>query len=199
MNIKILLIALGVVSVSSCSTAYRNGQTPDDVYYSPARAIEETEEDNKEEDSRVYNDAQHDRQVRMSRYDRRWRDFDDDFNWRYDPYRYGYSYGYYYNPYYFPFPVYLGGITVRNPKNSTPRMTNLGSYQYSNIQVVNPKTGVVESTNRGRQYNRNNSGGIIRQIIAPSGNRSSGNDTRSYSPSSSGRSGSGSPVSRPTR
>jgi hypothetical protein len=37
MNSKILLLAISVAALSSCSTAYKNGQTPDDVYYSPER------------------------------------------------------------------------------------------------------------------------------------------------------------------
>jgi hypothetical protein len=36
MNIKHLLVPAVVAALSSCSTAYRTGQTPDDVYYSPA-------------------------------------------------------------------------------------------------------------------------------------------------------------------
>ncbi|MEO8853190.1 MAG: hypothetical protein ABI359_05395 [Ginsengibacter sp.] len=36
MKINYLLIIATVASLSSCSTAYRSGQTPDDVYYSPA-------------------------------------------------------------------------------------------------------------------------------------------------------------------
>jgi len=37
MNTRILLLALSVVALSSCSSVYKSGQTPDDVYYSPAR------------------------------------------------------------------------------------------------------------------------------------------------------------------
>ncbi len=36
MKIKYLLLLGVVAAFSSCSTAYRTGQTPDDVYYSPA-------------------------------------------------------------------------------------------------------------------------------------------------------------------
>jgi hypothetical protein len=36
MKIKYIILAGIVVALSSCSTAYRSGQTPDDVYYSPA-------------------------------------------------------------------------------------------------------------------------------------------------------------------
>ncbi|MEO8819588.1 MAG: hypothetical protein ABI374_01970 [Ginsengibacter sp.] len=36
MKIKHIILLAGVAAFSSCSTAYRSGQTPDDVYYSPA-------------------------------------------------------------------------------------------------------------------------------------------------------------------
>lgn len=36
MNKRILLLAAIAVGLSSCSTLYRSGQTPDDVYYSPS-------------------------------------------------------------------------------------------------------------------------------------------------------------------
>lgn len=41
MTTKILLVALSVAAFSSCSTAYKTGQTPDDVYYSPVKPVAE--------------------------------------------------------------------------------------------------------------------------------------------------------------
>lgn len=189
MKYKILLIALFPILAASCHSAYRSTQTPDDVYYSPARPLGEDESQKNEEETRY---SQEDRQIRMARHDRRWRDFDDDFDCRYDPYHYGYTYGYYYNPYYYPYPVFFG-TPVRNPKNSTPRMTNLSSYQFQDITVKNPKTGAVESSYRGRRYNLGNTGRERREILTPS----TGNN-RSYTPSSDNKS-SGSPVNRPLR
>ena len=196
MKHKILLLACTTALLASCSSTYRNGQTPDDVYYSPVRL---TDDDNqKEEQKRDQVSNQHDRQIRMARYDRRWRDLDD-FDCRYDPYRYGYGYGYYYNPYYYPFPVFFSS-PIRNPKNNAPRTTSLGSYRYEEIKTVNPKTGVVENIYRGRRYNQSNAGRVIREIFSPSNNQSSGgNNNSTYSPSSSGSRSSGAPVSRPAR
>src|SRR5215210_1700039 len=37
MNSRIILLGMAVAAFSSCSTAYKTGQTPDDVYFSPAR------------------------------------------------------------------------------------------------------------------------------------------------------------------
>ena len=41
MKSAILLLALSAIIFSSCTTAYKSGQTPDDVYYSPARPQDE--------------------------------------------------------------------------------------------------------------------------------------------------------------
>lgn len=205
MNVKILLIAISAVSLGSCSTAYKSGQTPDDVYFSPVKVVEEKQErDDERRDDRV--DAE-DREIRMASRDRRWRDWDDDYDCRYDPYRYGYSYGYYYNPYYYPYPVY-SGYTYVNPKNNTPRMTNLAGYNPKTLVVSNPKTGEVKWVNAAKNYNNSNNGGFVRRILTqPSGNSSSNSNNRSYNPSSGSSSGSsssgskssGSSVSRPAR
>lgn len=210
MNLKLIFIAVSVAATSSCSTTYRSGQTPDDVYYSPARVVEEDYRDDSRDEARrpVYQD----RSIRMSVYDPRWRDFNDDYNYRYDPYHYGYSYGYYYNPYYCHYPVYFGNVRIVNPKNATPRMTNLGSYNNPRYLVSNVKTSNGNWVSPPRQYNnRNNNSNFIRRVLSSTSSSdtySSGNSNRSYSPSSSSSSGSssgssagssGSPVSRPAR
>lgn len=223
MNLKILLFAFSAVIGSSCSTTYKSGQTPDDVYYSPAKPIVEKEvvTEEKREQTRIVKREYADRQIVMSIHDPRWRLFSDDYDAYYDPYRYGYSCGYYYNPYYYPSPVYFTNCSFVNPKNSTPRMTNLGSYNYSNMVVVNPKSGYTRQFYSTRPYNNSNrDNNYSRNIIIPTtpayNNTSprsydnSSNNTRTYSPStnssSSGSSSSGSssgssgaPVSRPHR
>lgn len=211
MNVKILLIAIASVSLGSCSTAYKSGQTPDDVYFSPVRTTEE--KNDREEDRRDETVNVEDRQIRMSTRDRRWRDWDDDYDCRYDPYRYGYSYGYYYNPYYYPYPVY-SGYTYVNPKNTTPRMTNLAGYNPKTLVVSNPKTGEVKWVNASKSYNNSNStrnnGGFVRKVLnTVTDNSSNSNTNRTYNPSSSssnsssgsssGSRSSGAPVSRPSR
>ncbi len=211
MNVKILLIAISAVSLGSCSTAYKSGQTPDDVYFSPVKVVEEkTEREDDRRNDRV--DAE-DREIRMASRDRRWRDWDDDYDCRYDPYRYGYSYGYYYNPYYYPYPVY-SGYTYVNPKNNTPRTANLAGYNPTTLVVSNPKTGEVKWVNAAKSYNNSNNsknnGGFVRRILTQPSNNSSSNsnsNSRSYTPSSGSSSGSsssgskssGSSVSRPAR
>ena len=214
MYIKILLIALSAAAFSSCTTAYKSGQTPDDVYYSPVSVVNETQNNDRDETKKDNND---DMSVRMRTRDRRWRDLDDDYRYDNSPYHYCTcnctNYGYYYNPYYYPWPVYTKNIV---PVNNTPRKVNLNDYTgLSNTGTINPKGGSgINWVKPAAQYNNSNRSGLgklLRQIIAPNNSNSSSsgnNNTRTYSPSSgnsgsSGNSNSGSSssgkVSRPNR
>lgn len=198
----LLSVAL-IVFMASCTTSYKNSQTVDDVYYSPLKNIPDVQEDSNY-------DLTEERQIRMSAVDPRWRNLDYQYNYdyNYNPYRYGYGYGYYYNPYYYAYPVYYyPGLSYIKSTNSTPRTTNLAAYTTPTTiaaPVKNPKTGSV-TNGRGQQpYNTDNSGSSRRVIRSSSDNSSYNNNTRTYSPSSSGSSNSGSrgnsaPVSRPSR
>lgn len=215
MNIKILLFALSAGLISSCTSAYKSTQTPDDVYYSPAKVVEE--DSNHDNDRKEVKKAEfEEREIRMAVYDRRWRDFDDDYDYRYDPYTYGYTYGYYYNPYYCHYPVYITNVAIVNPKNTVPRMTNLGSYNNNTTSLTNTKYSSGTRLNTYTPYNNSNNSNntFIRRILtSPSTNNSTNNNssteynnTRSYTPSSSSSSSgssssgsSGTPVSRPKR
>ncbi len=223
MNSKILLAALVIAGFTSCSTVYKSGQTPDDVYYSPVRTIEQKQETQREEQQTNDETAQ-DREIRMRIRDRRWRynDYDYSYNNTYNHncncYCNQYGYGYYNHPYYRPIPYYTPKSVVIN---STPRMVNLGGYgNNSGTTVTNPKTGVKTTT--GRVYNNTNNsnngtglGNTIRQIFKPAPrdnnnsntntNTNSNNNTRTYQPSSTPSStpssggSSGGSVSRPGR
>ncbi|MEO6549975.1 MAG: hypothetical protein ABIN94_18375 [Ferruginibacter sp.] len=234
MNSKLLLIVICVAAFSSCTTLYKSGQTPDDVYYSPARPAgdgghDEQRRDDVRDQARNNNviydnyggNTYEDRSIRLGINDRRWRYFDNDY--AYNPYNYGFNYGYYYNPYFYPYPVYSPVFfTPVNPKNTTPRMINLGGYNatgYSNVNIQQPgisKMGVVRPSSRSYNNNNNRSavGNVIRQIFTPPANtnynnnnsnnnnynNSTNNNTRTYTPStpssntssSSGSSSSGS-------
>ena len=131
-----LLLAALVVVLGSCSTAYRSGQTPDDVYYSPAPAREAYVSNNNTDDRNTYvYRNQEEREIRRGIYDRRYRNnvslnlgfgyspYDYyPYSFGYDPYRfdsyaynpYGYGYKGYYDPFYRPMfspynPYYYGG------------------------------------------------------------------------------------------
>ena len=55
MKSKILLLALTVAALSSCTTSYKTGQTPDDVYYSPVRSQDEYVRTEKNDDRQYRN------------------------------------------------------------------------------------------------------------------------------------------------
>jgi hypothetical protein len=213
MNFKLLLIAISAVSLASCSTTYKSGQTPDDVYYSPARSIDGSRY-TKNDEPRVTDYEE--REIRMSTYDYRWRTLGEQYNYdySYSPYRYGYDYGYYYNPYYYPCPVYISGVAIRNPINTTPRIANLRAYG-TGITVTNQKTYGTYQVNSRKAYSNSNSSSntnsFIRKVINSARtsnsyetNNRNDNNNRTYTPSSnnssSGSSGSSSgSISRPSR
>ena len=214
MQSKTLLIVSLVIAISSCSTAYKTGQTPDDVYYSPLRDANEKRNDDR---NQVRYDPSDDYEITMGIRDRRWRDFRNDYNFNNSPYNYAtcgtYNYGYYYNPYYYPWAIYTGKLTYSAPVNTTPRMVNLNAYSGYNTKVAAGKTtGTISWTNPSTKYNNSNRSGNrvnIREILLPSGSSSrsssSSNNNRTYTPSSSSSSSSGSgssssgSVSRPGR
>ncbi len=193
---KTFILILSIAFFASCSTVYKTGQTPDDLYYSkPKVVVEKTTRYEK----RVEN--YDDRQIRMAIRDPRWRnlDYGYDYDYRYNPYNYGYSYGYYFNPCFYPFPVYSGGINFVNPKNTTIRKANLGGYNNTIVNYQPSKSYTPTQTYQSRRYNNSN-------YESPRYNtRSTDNDSRNYTPLSSGSSGSssgssapsGTPVSRP--
>jgi uncharacterized membrane protein YgcG len=214
MQSKFLLLALSVAAFSSCSTAYKTGQTPDDVYYSPVKPVEERKYTQREDDRRRVNT---DYEITMSIRDQRWRNFRDEYDFDYSPYNYCYcncnSYGFYYNPYYYPWAIYTPIPTFKAPVNTTPRMVNLNAYNGYNTKVASGKSNNTLIFSGPTQYNNSNRsssrlGNILRQTIEPSSGSSRSNNSRTYSPSSgsssgsssSGSSGGGSgSVSRPGR
>ncbi len=87
MKINFLLIVLIIATVSSCSTSYKTGQTPDDVYYSPARLqnndVRKEREETNTVDNSVYNSWE-DRVIRRRVNNRRYRRYDDRYNYPMD-------------------------------------------------------------------------------------------------------------------
>jgi uncharacterized membrane protein YgcG len=217
MKRQILLLAITAAVLSSCTTAYKTGQTPDDVYYSPARPQDEYVRVDDEEEKYRYNDDYYDdRYLRMKVQNRtRWNYLDDWYAYDRYGYRYNYYYGSYYNPYtswnYYYNPYCTNTVVVYNPKqNSTvtnvpkPRNFNLNSYTNTNYNTVNNgvkmnsvKTG--SKINRTIYNNSNSNNGLsntLKTIFNSGGNNNSSNSSysppsRSYSPSS-GSSSSGS-------
>jgi hypothetical protein len=213
MTLRIILPAIiGIAAFSSCATAYRTGQTPDDVYYSPARqgaayATMDQQRDGRGSYQQGNNRSDYysydDRWLRMRVMNRnRWSAFDDyDWNdWRYNSWSYNsyspYGWNNYWNSYYrwnSWYNPYCGGIIVVNPKTNPNVYTkvrnfSLNSYTNTNYNTANnsPTRGKGIRLGSGSGYNNSNSnsglGSSIRKVFGGSG---SSRDSY-YSPGSSG-------------
>jgi hypothetical protein len=191
MNTKLLLILIIIAGLSSCSTAYKSAQTPDDVYYSPTPPHVDYVRTDNDENRDVYNgQSNEDREIRRAIHNRRLRTYPD--------YDYGYGYGYDYYPYgYYPYVYYPYGYTpvYIDPKNgkapvtsSQPRKFNLGTYRNpgttipSNSSVIGSKTGNQPSSAPVRTFrtqpanNGSTVGNLIRKVFSGSNSSSSSND-----------------------
>ncbi|MBS1760639.1 MAG: hypothetical protein JST23_11005 [Bacteroidetes bacterium] len=210
MKSALLILGMTLLVFSSCTTAYKTGQTPDDVYYSPVRAQDEYQTSQKNDDRQYRNndDYYSDRYLRMKVADRtRWSDLDD---WYYNDYRYRRYYPYYndwnaysyWNSYYNP---YYNNYVIVNPKTvntyNKPRTVNLNTYTPTNPARTNSnaKTGYTGRSSNDDYYttpknsssNNNNGGSVLRNIFNGSNSSSSNNNSgSSNNNTSSGNSGS---------
>lgn len=214
------LLALAV-AFGSCTTAYKSGQTPDDVYYSPQRAGDDyvrTEERREERRYRDVEDYRDDRYLRMTVRNRRYVGLYDDY-YSYNPYYYHYYNGslFYnspwtpvsywnnqFNPYCYQ-PIF---ITPRRTVYSKPRTFDLSVYGGGNNTASNNPykggrtfgtygSGSGSSSNGSynppRTTRSTSSGGRLRDVFGTGGSSSSGTSTKG---SSSGSSSSGSSSGR---
>lgn len=214
MRSYILLSALAAITLGSCTTAYKTGQTPDDVYYSPTRPQDEYVVVEQKQDDRYYGGSQDyytDRYLSMRMTNPyRWSALDDYyFN---NPYAYNYygSYSNWYSPWnnYWAWntycnPYYVSPIFIKNPvrfREVPSRATVFNPRSYINTapnNVISSKPGMAGSrSGNGSYYNPsyNNGGGSTRYNNSNSSSRSS----YSNSNSSSGRSNSSSTPSNST-
>ncbi len=200
------------VVFSSCASAYRTGQTPDDVYYSPSSevVVKRTYESDERRAKRYeeYLDRQDDNYVRMKVRNRnRWSSIDDYGYWNDSRYNYhchctcapsyGFNYNSYGNTWYWNNPFYPV-IFYKNPQIYTaqPSKSAVTAFQNphfnNNNGYYNPKLG---SVNGYSNSNTNSNGSIIRRVFTPSSSgTSTTNPSRTFegrTPSSSagGRSG----------
>jgi hypothetical protein len=206
MRYLIILAFVSTAILSSCSTAYKSGQTPDDVYYSPARETDAyvvVQQDNNRYNSYQYTNPD-DNWLRMRVYNRsRWSAFDEyDWNdWRYNSWTYNlyspYAWNGYWNSYWgwnsFYNP-YCSNIIILNPKTNPSVYTkvrnfSLGSYTNTNYNNSNANLSRLRTTYRsiprpGYTNNNNNSstlGTSIRRVFSGSGSSyNNANRTSSY-------------------
>lgn len=112
-NLVYLLCAVALFT--SCSSAYKTSQTPDDVYYSPAQKI------NVADKYETYNSSADDEYLRMKVKDHEmWSSIDD--------YDYWYDSRYYTNNYYSP---YSSGLSLSLGFNTYPSHYSYSPYLYN--------------------------------------------------------------------
>ena len=195
-----------ILVFTSCTTAYKTGQTPDDVYFSPQRPQDEyVRADNKKTQYRYDDRYEDDRYLRMKvRNRQRWSDLDYYYS---DPLAYNYYYNrynnfYYNNPwnyhsywnyYYNPYSYYNPGgyynpygprVIVVNPKApvyNRPRQYNLNVFDRPN-NPANPKNysgknRVFDDSQPSYSAPRNNSGNSLRDRFGSSSSNSNSNPT----------------------
>jgi hypothetical protein len=218
MKSLLILLVFSAIIFGSCSTAYKTGQTPDDVYYSPERPQREYVQVEDNNDRSYRNDEQYyeDRQIRMKVRNRtRWSELDD---WYYYNNRYNYysnynpvnwnnpwssysSWNYYYNPYCPKGYVIVNPRAVATTTYNKPRTFNLNTYIPTGTTGTSTKTRSVDYSNKNsnNSYNTNSrrdAGSTLRDIFRGSGNSSnpssSSNNNNNTSSSSSGSSSSSS-------
>jgi hypothetical protein len=205
MNTRILLLLItGVAAFSSCSI-YKTGQTPDDVYYSPARpqadsyvAVKKEKEgtsDNYQTYEQYQDGFRDDRFLRMSignPYYLNAYDTYSSFDWRYNSYYDGFNYGFnspwnsyfawnnYYNPY---CPPLYYGIGYGGAYAYGGAYYGAGTIKTTTsvTPLSRPLTFSVNNyTNTNRPAPRNYSPGSYYNTSQRYNNSNSGGTTRSY-------------------
>jgi uncharacterized membrane protein YgcG len=216
MRSAILLLVLSAAILGSCTSAYKTGQTPDDVYYSPERYQDKYVNVKEDDNDRYQGDTYDDQYLRMKVHNRvMWSGLDDPYfyspGYSYIPYYNWYnswnpytSWNYYYNPYYPPVMYTPKTVIAYNH----PRIFNLNSYSPQSTNSTFTKGGLNNNNYNyggkpvrivGYTPSNNNSnsgaGNFLRNIFSgsSSNNSSSGNSNSSFSSgsrSSGGSSGS---------
>jgi hypothetical protein len=199
MKYKILLFGIMAAVLTGCASTYKAGQTPDDVYYSPAREGGIKKETRNEDRYEDYAASDEDRYLRMKIRDRqRWSRLDDYSYWNDSRYMPSYSYDYYrnnlYNSYswnnwnspYFYSPIYLGAYNSIGYYNRP-----WGYSPYTNVYINKYPRKVNSSVNRptlngynNRNYNNTNRqtlGNAIKRVLTTPENNSNYSNRNSSS------------------
>ncbi len=209
MKSKLLLVGFVAAMLTSCST-YKAGQTPDDVYYSPAREAVAKKETRRQDRYEDYVSSEDDRYLKMKIRNRdRWSTIDDYDYWYDSRYVPNYSYNYYrdnwnspymnnWNTGYYQPRVY--SVFGYNNLGAYPNYYrngygngygyggyNSGSGYYSKTPVYITKRPAdvsrpaLDGYNNRNYNNRNSLGNTIMKAFTPSESNYNNSNTRTYS------------------
>jgi hypothetical protein len=205
--LAILLLASG------CTTAFKSGQTPDDVYYSPERPQDDYVRVERKDEKKYRNvhEYRDDRTTRMRVRDRRWSTLEDDYlYYSYRPYFYTSPYLFnnpwdshmYWNHFYNPYHSNIIVANPRTPVSNRPRTFNMNVFNPPVNNGNNPKAGSYTGGSWNSGYSNSspsnnsrpssNSGTILRGIFGSDNNSSSGSSGGKFQGSSPTNSSSGS-------
>jgi hypothetical protein len=202
MKLTTLLLAFAVLVFTSCTTAYKTGQTPDDVYYSAAKPQEDVVKNDKDEEEATPYDEEYydDRYLRMKVHNRtRWNELNDWYYYDKYSYVYSYYYGSHNNPYnswnyyYNPYCCCHYSVSPQNPKVPIVppvirRNFSLAGYTNPNNNNTN-QTGTYKPTVRSTKPVYNNNNRSLSEKVKNIVDRDNGTSTRTYTPSSSSSTG----------
>jgi uncharacterized membrane protein YgcG len=157
MKQTLLICFVSLAAFSSCSTAYKSGQTPDDVYYSPLPKQAEYTRNDEDNNNRYNEEYYDDRYLRMKVRNRyQWNNLHDWYAYERWGFGHNYYWGSYYNPYnswnyyYNPYCQANNALDFGNPKlvnytkpTAKPRVFNVGTY--TNTTFNNPNNGTAQN------------------------------------------------------
>ncbi|HEY1870568.1 MAG TPA: hypothetical protein VGG71_05880, partial [Chitinophagaceae bacterium] len=215
MRYSILLLAVSAAILGGCASAYKTGQTPDDVYYSPERQHNEYVQVKDNNEDQYITDDQYsgDQYLRMKVQNRAlWSTLDDPYY--YTPFAPQYGFGIsYYNMWdmYSPWSPYVSWNYYYNPYCSPVFFTPRTTVAYYHPRVFNLNTYTPQTSAKGTMYNYNygnhpvrivgvnnsnsnintNTGNFLRNIFTNSSGNSSSSGSRSSSSNSGGSFGGG--------
>jgi hypothetical protein len=191
MNSRLLLAISSVVVLSSCSTSYK-AQTPDDVYFSPAKPQAEYVKTETQENRDAYRSEQNEYYSSEDSYLRwkvrnpqRWSTFDEYNDYQWYAYNNPYSYNTYNSfntySYYRPWSTYWNSYISWNSRYNP---------YCHNVIVVNPKTNATvfnkirtytPGTYNNNTYNNRNSRPfkVAERAYAPNNGYNNGNSNSS--------------------
>ena len=190
MKKNIIYLLCVTILLTSCSSAYKTSQTPDDVYYSPAKKIypsSQYQNYGSSDDAYLHMKVQdHNRWAGLDDYEY-WNDSRYYYNNYYNPWNTYFSWSSWYNPYYSywynPWASwYSPYCTVVYYKNPTVYYGGYSGYHLStyNNRTYNTTNLPLQNGNRNLYNNTNNSSANRHSLFNTNQNQTNSNPVRTF-------------------